>query len=414
MLNDLRNIIAAKAYRLGIDQEIVNSLSDIFFSAFGEAFFNNLPESINRITGQKEIAHPLIKNIVAKNFPPEMGISELLEVGLYLKSFSTDPKISYCINNLRDVSQYESTLFQLAMAHRLKLAGCQVGLEPETIRGKADISFEYTGVKYIGECYRINKKFSDYYREFEGGFYDVLFRLVPRGKKYAFTIKLNYLLTPDGMRSILQRYKNILNDFNSQQYLTHIEFNHKNNLVGVEDITHLELDPDFKLDEKGNVKRIRYLDADSCVCAVPVKGTSIFRFMDTPLAKREHASRVILWKNYKKPSTKSAYNILEQKINQKLKQTKVEDISTRRVLFVEFPFGLFWGGKITDAQRKIQNDALRRFQNIAGIVLTERTLNNKNRFFYQGVILLGNLQYSIPESLCNSFNRVELDDLFKL
>jgi len=46
--------------------------------------------------------------------------------------------------------------------------------------------------------------------------------------------------------------------------------------------------------------------------------------------------------------------------------------------------------------------------------MTERTPNNKNRFSYKGVILLGNLQYSIPESLCNSFNRVELDDIFKL
>lgn len=411
MFNELRSIVGQGVRLLGIKENVGDGLADIAFSALGKDFFDSVLYKTNRVTRKKEISHPLIRALIGGNVP-ELGTSELLEIGLYLKCFSTDPRINDCITTLKLPAQYESTLFQLAMAYRLKMVGCEVCLEPPTIRGRSDIEFRCENVTYIGECYRVNRTFWDYVGAFEDYLYKELIDLVPSGKKYAFTVKLNSLLTFHGMRETLKRYQEILDEFNSRDDLVRIELKYKNNVLGVEDITDLSEDPDFKTDDDGQVKRIRYLDADWCICPSSMKGGNIFRLLDNPTAEKDRGSRVIVWKNYKEKYIKSPYTILESKLSKKLKQAKVDNPGARRLLLVEFPCGLFFTGKISDQHRKIQYDAVKKFENVAGILLTERQAGTKNRFMYEGIFLPGRLENALPESVLERLNQVELSDIF--
>ena len=140
MFNELRSIVGQGVRLLGIKETVGNELADIAFSALGREFFESVLYKTNRVTRKKEISHPLIRALSGGNVS-ELGASELLEIGLYLKCLLNDPRISDCITTLKIPAQYESTLFQLAMAYRLKMVGCEVRLEPRTVRGRSDIEF---------------------------------------------------------------------------------------------------------------------------------------------------------------------------------------------------------------------------------------------------------------------------------
>jgi hypothetical protein len=87
----------------------------------------------------------------------------------------------------------------------------------------------------------------DYMGHFEQKLFHNLDKLVPTGRKYAYTVKLNSILTFHGMRDIIGRFKTILKEFNSRNELTKIELRHNSALLGVEDLTNMETDPDFSL-----------------------------------------------------------------------------------------------------------------------------------------------------------------------
>jgi hypothetical protein len=104
------------------------------------------------------------------------------------------------------------------------------------------------------------------------------------------------------------------------------------------------------------------------------------------------------------------YEILEKRINRKLKQTKTSESTTRRMLFVELPTGL--QGPSASAHHRLFADADRRFGGVAALVLTHRRPSRWKRFAYQGVLLQGTQESGIPDELYRRLNEVELGDIF--
>jgi hypothetical protein len=298
------------------------------------------------------------------------------------------------------------------MAYRIKQICTETLLEPETLRGRADIAFTFEGVKYIAECYRVNRTMWDYMGRFELELFHNLDKLVPTGRKYAYTVKLNSVLTFHGMRDILGRYKTILTEFNTRNELTRIELRHNNVILGVEDLTDVETDPDFSVDNQGNARRARYLDADSVWCTFRISTSNVFVDLSSRTTEPPRGNRLIVWRNYKKQYVKSAYEILESKAARKLRQTRPKDGSARRILLAEFPSSLFFTGQVKPIHQRIQNEAVRKIHQLSAIILTERKALKENRFSYQGLCLLGEDQYAQPESFLDRFNKVETSNFF--
>ena len=412
MLDVLRTILARNLPRLSIRSARGNQLADIFFAALGKDFFQSLTYTTNPVTRERQISHPLVRRLLLSHDVPEIAVSEALELGLYLEALCFDPKISDCISCLRVPSQYESAFFQLAMAYRINQICTEMSLEPETLRGRADITFTFEDVGYVAECYRVNRTMWDYMGHFEQELFHNLDKLVPTGRKYAYTAKLNSILTFHGMRDIIGQFKTILKEFNSRNELTKIELRHNSALLGVEDLTNIEIDPDFSLDNQGNFRRARYLDADGVWVTFGIATANIFVDLNSPTTQTPRGNRLIVWRNYKKPYIKSAYDILESKAARKLRQTRPKDGTARRILLVEFPCSLFFSGQLKPIHRRIQNEAARKIQQLAAIILAERQALKENRFSYRGLCLLGEDNHALPESFLDRFNKVETRNFF--
>jgi hypothetical protein len=119
-LTRIQALIQRYGSRLDLPRSTLNTLSDIALSALGSTWLGGHITTANRISNKPEYRHPLIRDLVGA--APEIGIAELVELGLYLKQFANDPEIGLCLDSLRSPSQYESTLLQLAMAYRLAVA----------------------------------------------------------------------------------------------------------------------------------------------------------------------------------------------------------------------------------------------------------------------------------------------------
>jgi len=102
------------------------------------------------MTLEQTLAHPLLKRITFS--PPEVGSGELLELGVYLSEFAADPAVTKILASRKNVKEYESTLFHLAIAYRLRRAGCKPTLEPKTDRGRSDILFTFEDRTYIANA----------------------------------------------------------------------------------------------------------------------------------------------------------------------------------------------------------------------------------------------------------------------
>ena len=317
----------------------LRQLADIFGAAVGAEFLSNPPTKRDPISGRIRVRHRLLRMLSSLK-DSKFAISELAEVGLYLEAFASDPQIRACIDGLRN--DYESTLFQLAMAYRLRVAGCMtVHLEPETARGRADVAFTYDGIPYVAECYRLRKGFSDYFAEAQHALYDGLLELVPLRRKYSFTVVIGRVPTFDTFRNIIARFRQIVAAMASTPNLSSTGHHFGEHVLGVEDITDAEEDPDLRVSQDGTPQWRRYQDADALFVREMARGNNAFEALDAPCGERAFLTRVFVWKKFENPKPKKPDDVLLTKLNAKLKQTKPKQGKGRRILFVEYPFGLF-------------------------------------------------------------------------
>lgn len=391
-----------------MDWQFANELADIVIGALGRDFFESPRKKKDPMTLEQTIAHPLLKEINATRDTPEAGIGALLELGLYLRTFAADPAIGETLANLKNDNLYESTRFHLAIAFRLVRAGCSPTLEPKTDRGKSDILFTFEDRAYVAECYRIHTNLFEQVGEFESFLADRLISGTPAGKKYRFTIHLNTSLTYDGMRRLLRKADDMISLFHSREDLHGVRLKHGPHLLGIEDITGVESDPDF--DSPGQPARpLREDEADLIVCRTIVMAENIF---DVPRGVHEErrGSRVLIRRGYERTWPKNPYDVLEARIGAKLKQTKITGGTHGRLLFVEFPWGLELENK-QSIRKKLRENIMRKFPEVGAVVLLERRPADRH-FGYKGAVLLGNEQAAIPKNLIEKLNEVELQGLF--
>ena len=389
----------------------LRELADIFSAAVGAEFLSNPPTKRDPISGHARVRHRLLRMLTSSK-DATYAISELAEVGLYLKTFAADPQIRACVDGLRN--DYESTLFQLAMAYRLRAAGCTtVHLEPETARSRADIAFTYDAVPYVAECYRLSKGFSDYFAEAQHAFYDGLLELVPPQRIYSFTVVIGLIPTFDTFRKILAKFREIVTAMASTPNFSSTGHRFGEHVLGVEDITDAEEDPNLGLSQHGTPQRRRYEDADALFVREMARGRNAFEALDAPFGERVFLTRVFLWKKFEYPRPKKPDDVLLSKLSAKLKQTKPKQGKGGRILFVEYPFGLFIAARQPESLRHIQQKAISQFEASALIVM-ERRAGRLNRFCYESAILQGRQENAIPQSLVDRLAVVERADIFAL
>jgi hypothetical protein len=391
-----------------MDLQLANELADVVICALGRDFFESPRKKKNPLTLEQMIAHPLLKEINTTRATPEAGVGDLLELGLYLRTFATDPAIGEILVNLKNEKLYESTRFHLAIAFRLVRAGCGPTLEPKTDRGKSDILFTFEGRAHVAECYRIHANLFEQVGEFESFLANRLLSGTPAGKKYRFTIHLNTSLTYDGMRRLLRRTDDMISLFHSREDFQAIRFKYGPHFLGIEDITAVEPDPDFDSPSMP-ARPLRNDEADLIVCRTLVMAENIFD-VSRGANNERRGSRALIRRGYKRTWPKNPYDVLEARIGEKLKQTKISGGTHGRLLFVEFPWGLELENKLS-VHKRLRENFTRRFPDVGAVVLLERRSADKH-FGYRGAILLGNEQTAISKNLIEKLNEVELQGLF--
>jgi hypothetical protein len=408
MLQEIYSQIEQVCSRAGIDWQVANELADIAIGALGRNFFKSPRIKRDRITLEQVIAHPLLKEINSTPETPEAGVGDLLELGLYLRAFATDPAIGEILANLKNDKLYASTRFHLAVAFRLARAGCNPTLEPKTDRGKADIMFAFEGRTHVAECYRIHTSLFEQVGDFESSLAGILMRKTPAGKKYRFTVHLNTPLTYDGMRTIIRKTNDMISLFHSREDVQLVQLKHGPHLLGMEDITGIEPDPDY--DQPGKpVRPLRNGEADLFVCRSIVMAENIFDIREG-VHDEVRGSRVLIRRGYERIWPKNPYDVLEARIGDKLKQTKITGGTYGRLLFVEFPWGLDLENK-ESARKRLRENFARRFPEVGAVVLLERR-PAKRHFGYSGAVLWGNEQAEIPKDLIEKLSETELQELF--
>lgn len=414
MIEEIKTRSLGVIPKLNIKYETACEYMDIFFSCFDNKFFSEASYNTNPITKKIQYKHPLVNSLLItdpKN--SELGIVELLEIGLYLREFYKDKNIKFCLSCLKNASFFESTLLQLAFAFRLKKSGSDVNLEPITERGKSDILFKFDEKTYIAECYRINKTFLDYIGRLQFDLADFLFSKVSKSKKFCFTIEINTIITPHGIRRLTRQMEQALTTFFTNNLLK-MEIKIDKHIFGIQDITGIEPDPHFDFSNGQKFPEFVGKPAhNGCVCQVQYNARTVFEVSKMKAKEGVRGNRLFVWENFKRDLHKNAFNILKDKLNSKLKQTKINDPTVGRILIAEFPFGLFFEGRLESRHEEILKQAERNFENISCIILCERRANEINRFGYRAMFLPSGNKVSFPERLYQNLLQLEMGDIFK-
>lgn len=408
MLQVLYSQIEEMCSRVGMDWQFANELAEVVIGALGRNFFETPRKKKHPITLEQTIAHPLLREITATQATPEAGVGNLLELGRYLSTFATDPAISEILANLKNEKLYESTRFHLAIAFRLVRAGCSPTLEPRTDRGKSDIQFSFEGRTYVAECYRIHTNLFEQVGAFESLLARRLNSATPDGKKYRFTVHLSTPLTYDGMRRMLRKTDDMVSLFHSREDLQLVQLKYGPHLLGVEDITDIDPDPDYDHPDMP-ARPLRDNEADLIVCRTLVMAENIFD-VQKGVHGETRGSRTLIRRGYDRTWPKNPYDVLDSRLGNKLKQTKITGGTYGRLLFVEFPWGLELENK-EGVHKKLRENFTRRFPEVGAVALLERRPAGRH-FGYRGTVLRGNEEAAIPKSLIERLNEVELQGLF--
>ncbi len=397
--------------RITLDRQLAHELADLVVAALGREFFETPKLARDPITGERTLAHPLLRTIGLSSDTPELGVGELLELGLYLRAFALDPSINCILANLRTAREYDSTLFHLAIAYRLHCAGCAPTLEPRTDRGRADIQFNFEDRIYVAECYRMRQSFFEHVGEFESALANRLFDKTPQGKRYRFTIDINSPLTYDGMRRLLRKADDLILLFHTRGDVKLIQ-RHDSHLLGVEDITNVNPDPDYDDDPDVSPRALGANEADLIICRSSLVAGNVFEVAYDVSRRMTRHSRALIRRGYERHWPKDPYLILEGKLGHKLKQTKVAEAGYGRMLFVQFPWGLNLDRTGTvGAHKRLQAGFVRNFPEVGAVMLLERR-PSASHFGYHGPALLGSEEVAIPNSLIDRLNQIEIAGLF--
>ncbi|HEY0475948.1 MAG TPA: hypothetical protein VGD37_00405 [Kofleriaceae bacterium] len=122
-------------------------------AVFGSEWLHEQPKIPARtpLTGDPR-RHPVAVSIAR---PDRSSAFELIELAVYLRSCAALPGFGELVKVLRVPKQFTTARMQLALAHRIHLAGAtDIEFEPMADRGRrADLYFRYAGRAHLVECY---------------------------------------------------------------------------------------------------------------------------------------------------------------------------------------------------------------------------------------------------------------------
>ena len=133
---------------LDIDQSTLLRSADIITGALGSEWLEKqerLAERHERIISD---VHPLYREITSSS---DGAIVTVCELAKYLQEFASDAAILTVLNDLR-ADKYESTLLELALAHRWSKAGAAITLQPPVPTGTADFAAIINGTRFVVEA----------------------------------------------------------------------------------------------------------------------------------------------------------------------------------------------------------------------------------------------------------------------
>jgi hypothetical protein len=407
MIDNILRLVSRDTKAVGVPNDTKFRLSGIFIAAMSTDFIEHPPTRLSPVSRRRVVAHPLLR-AVEREPDSVHALLEILEVGLYLDAFSDEAQIGDVVEALK--SHYRSTFFQLAVAYRLRRAGCTVRIVPPSHDTQPRIRFEYGDGQHVGECHRIGRTLTEHFSEFERDLVGELMAGVPPEGRYSFTIHFNAVPSFDGMRRVRALGSQMLEEFNQRPEVSALAVRNELADLGVENLGRYEEDPDFKLDENSTMVRRRYRDADVLFLQPGAEAGHLIEVPPQHDVDSPPGSRAFVWKNLARVSPRTPLQILGSKLVSFLDTPPAGDPGRSRLLMVNFPFGLFHG--LTLADRQQIEETIRGYQGVVGVALLERAFTRKNRFSFHGSFLRGSQAGELPDDLAERLIDVNSSDLF--
>lgn len=391
MLNRLRVEIQFHSRKLNLPSHAVNEIPSIILNVFGEEWLEG--KLAKRLVQDEMVPkiseHPFIRLL---KVPGESQISELAELVTYLKKLRETKGLIEVISNLKHGKSYRSAFIQLAFAHRFSMIGSEnVELEPVTDQGKSDIYFEYDGKPYLAEVFvpkrHGNENVEDNFRK---GIEIIKSTIKDSKKCLRISVSFKYQINLNEGTDLGRLVKNEINSLETN----HVHLDSKYAAVCIEYVT-----SDY-IAEEGKSWLTEQSPSYSVMSLKAVPNLNITEVMrkGTSPSGRYYGS-ILLWP----PKTirnqlPDIVKMLKMKISSKVKQTKRELDNPRRLVIVSYSFHDRKHELDYEIAAQIRNSLVANFSNIAGVLLTNRTLAFSDlRHFTEGVWAKGSDGNALPD-----------------
>lgn len=391
VLNRLRGEIIFYSSKLNFPSHAVSEIPSIILNVFGDEW---LEEKLAKRLVQDEMVpkiseHPLIRLL---KVPGESQISELAELVTYLKKLRETKGLIKVISILKNGESYRSAFIQLAFAHRFSMIGSEnVELEPVTDHGKSDIYFEYDGKPYLAEVFvprrQGNENVEDSFRK---GL-KIIYSTIKDSKKcLRISVSFKYQINLNEGTDLGRLVKKEINSLETN----HVHLDSKYAVVCIE---HVTSDYIAKEKERWLVEQSPGYTVVSLKAVPNLNITEVMR-KGTNLPGRYYGS-VLLWPPKTiKNELPDIVKMLKNKIAAKVKQTKREVDNPRRLVIVSYSFHDRKRELEYEIVGQIRNSLVANFSNIAGVLLTKRTLaSNDLRHFTEGIWAKGTDGNTLPD-----------------
>lgn len=328
----------------------VKSALDYVVNIIGLDFFASpylQPDDLSTAIVEK---HPLLRLLYSDTaIGIAYGASEILDLEQYLKSVEGVPNNNECIVNLRNFKQYENTRFHLAMADMLAGSGYVLKeMEPVTLKGKSDILVQRDGADICYECYRMNYAPKDKHAGFElmDMVYDI-FGLFPPDKTTHIELRMISMPSNKSMRKVVRWAVNNLP--NLLRYGSIPPYTDEYLRIEMALLSMHGDDPHVifvggQAQFRSELNVVGFIEAYG-ENRDPIGSMSRRRYARRP-------SRCILHGVETKDIGTEVITRMEKRLDDKVAQSRMEDPSVLRGLFVEIPYGIY--NEVHDDRRLLE------------------------------------------------------------
>lgn len=316
------------ASKINLPVDFIDEARDIIVSAFSKDW-------LEKLFKRKLPCDSLIPNIPhpMKTFfktPGESQVVSIMELAVYIKKLCHSKNFYDVIQIIKD--SFFTGFMQLAYAYRFQRAGAKnIVFEPQTDRGKADIYYEFDTIPYLIECYVPHIKKEEDPAQYLRKAIPLIFGTcteVRRKLRVYITLK-KHLPLYEGQelgRYISDVIKKMGTERNTTGTTPFSEYE-------ITDIENLSEDKDFPLE--GEPYKL-YGDADWGIRQKTVSEIDIEKVRRGESHSYKEGSRIFVKTPRKKQNEDEYVDRLIEKLDQKIKQTKRQEDSPRRIIIATY------------------------------------------------------------------------------